>query len=116
MGTAVPPAPAGVGTRFGRAHRNADSGWVAGGTGAHDSRASLERLPASPTVPCGGGTGGRAGPPTGGSRGEPLFSAVQGSSAARRAARLVVRAVREGRAAIRIIYPRPHLHLAELAG
>src|SRR5271157_4351022 len=94
MGAGVPPAPAGVGTGYRRAHRDAHSGRVAGGTGADDSRASGERLFASRAVPRGGGSGGSGDSSTGGSRGRPLFSAVQGSAAARRAAGVVVLFVR----------------------
>src|ERR1035437_7434620 len=94
MGTGVPPAPAGVGARVRRAHWDAHSGRVAGRTGADDSRASRERLPASPAVPRRGGSNGSGDSSTGGGRGEPLFSAVQGRTAARRAAGVVVLFVR----------------------
>src|ERR1035437_486349 len=103
MGTGVPPAPAGVGTRFRRAHRDAHTGRVSGGTGADDSRASRERLPAPPAVPRRGRDGGAADPPTGGGRRKSLLSAVPRSAAASRAARVVVPAVR-GHTGIRIIY------------
>src|SRR5664280_2244700 len=93
MGTDVPPAPAGVGTGFRRAHRDAHSGRVAGRSGANGWRASSQRLPAFAAVPRGGRTRGPADPPTSRSGGEPLLSAIQGSAAARRGAGVVVPAV-----------------------
>src|ERR1035441_1611401 len=94
MGTGVPPAPAGVGTGFRRAYRDAHSGRIAGGTGADDPRASGERLPASQAVSGRGGSGGGGDASTGGSGRESLLFAVKRRAAARRAARVVVPAVR----------------------